>query len=106
VTLRAAVRPALTAVWLICSVALGAAIIAPFVAPAEVLYGVFPECEAKRRGSLCALCGMTTAFVLIARGDIAGAQSSNSGSVALWSVSAVNFAGAAAYSTRALRKRR
>ena len=105
-TLRSGLRPALTAVWLIVSVALAAAIVVPFIAPAEVLYGVFPECEAKRRGAACSLCGMTTAFVLIARGDLDGAQSSNSGSVALWSVSAVNFVGAAAYSTTALRKRR
>src|SRR3990170_4120038 len=74
-------------VWLIVSVALAAAIVAPFVAPAEVLYGVFPECEAKRRGSACSLCGMTTAFVQISNGDLAGAQSSNSGSIALWSAS-------------------
>lgn len=105
-TLTAAWRPALVAVWLIISAALAVAVIAPFVTPEEILYGVFPECEAKRRGGSCALCGMTTAFVLIARGDLDGAQSANGGSVALWSLSALNFAGAVAYSIVALRKRR
>ena len=105
-TLRAAWKPALIAVWLVLSIALAAAALAPFVAPAETLYGLFPECQARRRGMTCALCGMTTAFVSISRGDIAGAQSSNSGSVALWSFSVLNFAGATAYSIKALRKRR
>ena len=105
-TLQAALRPALTTVWLIVSAVLAVAVMAPFLAPAEVLYGVFSECEAKRRGSACALCGMTTAFVQISNGDLAGAQSSNSGSIALWSASSVNFGAAIAYSLRVLRRRR
>jgi hypothetical protein len=82
------------------------AVVAPFLVPAEVLYGVFSECEAKRQGTACALCGMTTAFVQISDGDLAGAQSSNSGSIALWSASLVNFGAAIAYSFRVLQRRR
>lgn len=105
-SLRSDVKPALTGVWLIVSLALAVAAIAPFILPAESLYGVFPECEAKRRGGSCALCGMTTAYVLIARGDFAAAQESNSGSVALWSVSVLNFIAASAYSLLSLVRRR
>jgi hypothetical protein len=106
VSLRSDLKPALTGTWLILSAALATAAIAPFLIPAEVLYGVFPECEAKRRGASCALCGMTTAYVFIARGDLAAAYDSNGGSIALWSASVLNFIAATAYSLMALVRRR
>ena len=104
-SLRSDLRPALTGTWLVVSALLAAAAIAPLVVPAEALYGIFSECEAKRRGASCALCGMTTAWVLIARGDLAGAHDSNSGSIALWSASILNFIAASAYSLMAIRRR-
>jgi hypothetical protein len=110
VNLRSDLKPALTGAWLVISAALAIVVVIPFVIPfvipAELLYALIPECEAKRRGSSCVLCGMTTAFILISRGDLSGAQASNSGSVALWCAFALNFATALAYSFMALLRRR
>jgi hypothetical protein len=105
-SLRADVKPALTSTWLIVSGVMAAAAAAPFVLPAEVLYGLASECPAGLRGSPCLLCGMTTAWVHIAQGDLASAQHSNAGSIPLWTVAVLNFVVAVAYSIMMLRRRR
>jgi hypothetical protein len=105
-SLRADLGPALTSTWLILSGVMGVAAATPFVVPAEVLYGLFPECPSRLRGSACALCGMTTAWVHIASGDRASAVQANAASVPLWTASVLNFGVAVAYSIVMLRRRR
>ena len=90
-------RRAFVAVWLILSSATATAVAAPLVVPADALFGIFPECAARSRGTACSMCGMTTAFVRIASGDLEGAQQSNRGSVALWGGSVLNATGALMY---------
>jgi hypothetical protein len=105
-SLRTDLKPALTTVWLILSLCLAMAAAVPFVVPPEVLYGAFPECSARARGSSCPLCGMTTAWVAISRGDLASARQANAGSVPLWTGSVMNFIAAVAYSIKVARRRR
>lgn len=104
-SLRSDIGPALTGVWLVVSAVLCAAAIAPFALPPGALYSTFDQCAAQARGSSCPLCGMTTAYIRIARADFTGAMDSNPGSVPLWTASLVNFPAAVAYSLAKLRRR-
>jgi hypothetical protein len=104
-SLRADVKPALTGTWLVISAVMALAALMPFLAPAEALYGLFPECPSRARGGSCPMCGMTTAWIFIARGDTASALEANAGSVPLWTASVVNFLVAVAYSITMLRRR-
>ena len=88
---------ALRIVWIIIGFVSGFLVIAPLVFPAGALFGVVPVCAAKAAGGSCFLCGMTTSFVRIGGGDFAGAQASNSGSVALYAVLGLNFVAALSY---------
>lgn len=103
---RSDVLPALAGVWLVISLVLLLAALTPFLAPSDALFGVFPVCEARARGSSCALCGMTTAYVHIGRGDFGSAQATNHAAVPLWVLSLLNFPAAAAYSIPALLRAR
>jgi hypothetical protein len=105
-SLRTDLPRALRSAWLILTFIALAAIVAPLVVPYEVLYGLFPECEARARGDACPFCGMTTAFISLSRGDIAAARESNAGSLAVYGAILVNFAAAAAYSIMTLLRRR
>ena len=88
---------ALRIVWLIVAAVGGLAAIAPFLFSDSFLFGVFPVCAAKTAGSECILCGMTTAFVRIGAGDVAGAQAANGGALTVYFGLVLNFAAAAAY---------
>lgn len=90
-------RSAVFASWLIVSVLLMLAVLAPFVLPAETVFGIAPACEARLRGESCVLCGMTTAYVRLAAGDYGGALESNQWSLAVWLASIANFTVAKAY---------
>jgi hypothetical protein len=81
------------------------AAVVPFVVPAQALFNIAPVCEAKKRGSSCVLCGMTTAYVAIGTADFAGADTANAGALPLWSASVVNFQAAVAYLVMARRNR-
>jgi len=85
-------RIALMATWVVISTVMMLAVLTPFVLPADRVYGMFPACEARLRGEPCVLCGMTTAWVLLAQGNLGGALESNRWSLALWGASIVNFA--------------
>src|SRR5688500_16168445 len=61
-------RRAIVLVWLIVSVGAGVTTAAPFFVPANKLYSVFPQCEARARGSACPACGLTTGFIAISDG--------------------------------------
>lgn len=105
-SLRADLKPAFRSTWLTVSVLMAIVAAAPFVARAEFLGSLFPPCPAKARGSSCLLCGMTTAWSFIGRGDFSSAVQANAGSVPLWTGSVLNFVVAVAYSITMLRRRR
>jgi hypothetical protein len=90
-------RTALVIAWLIVSAVLFTAAAAPFLVPANLLYAIFPACEAARRGAPCVLCGRTTAFIEIAKGDTAAAVIANRFSITLWLLIIVNFTFATTY---------
>jgi hypothetical protein len=71
----------------------------------EALASIMPVCSARAAGRICALCGMTTAFIRIGAGDREGALAAHAASIALWALFVVNFIAAAAYCTVALLRR-
>ena len=91
------IRKGLTITWVILAMVLMVAVLAPFVLPEQTLFSLFPPCEARLRGEACVLCGMTTAYVRLAKGDFAGAIEANRYSAGLWLASIANFAAAKAY---------
>ncbi len=79
------VKKAVLIVWVTVSVALGVAAAAPLVFPHTAIARLAPRCEAKSRyGRECFLCGTTTGFLSIARGDFAAAQTANRASVPMF----------------------
>jgi hypothetical protein len=100
------VKTALRTTWIVVSAVFFLLAVLPFLAPAEWLFRASPVCEAKRRGSECVMCGMTTAYVAIGNTQFADARNSNAGALPLWGASIVNFSGAFAYVSIALHKRR
>jgi len=71
--------------WLALSVAAGGVLLAPFVLPPAALGALAPECQWKDRYHReCILCGMTTSFVAISRGDFRAAARHNQGSLPLF----------------------
>ena len=82
--MNADVRRAFLISWRIVAAAGALLILAPLALPGHWLFGWTPSCPG------CFLCGMTTAFVLIARGDFAGALSANHGSLYLYAGLALN----------------
>lgn len=80
--------------WLAASAVGFALALAPVVLPNGALLGVFPRCSG------CFLCGMTTAFDAIGRGDLESANSANRGSVLLYSSLVINGLIAGTYAVR------
>lgn len=105
-SLRDDLPKALSGAWLVVSAVLGVCVAAPLLLPAEAIYGLAPECEAKAQGGRCAACGLTTGFLLMARGETSAARDANPAAPLLYAGFAMNFLGAAAYSSMALFKRR
>ena len=100
------VKTALARTWIVISAVFFLLAVLPFLAPAEWLFRVSPVCEAKRRGSECVMCGMTTAYVAIGNTQFADARDANAGALPLWIASMVNFSGAVAYVSTALHNQR
>jgi hypothetical protein len=105
-SLRTDTPVALRATWLVLTVAAMTCVVAPLVFSADFLEGLIPVCEAKVRGGSCALCGMTTGFILISRGEIAQAQKANAGAPVLYLAFLLNFVSALSYSIMTLLRRR
>lgn len=83
--MRSDVRKALFIVWVTVSVVLGATAVVPVLAPPAAIERMAPRCEAKSRyGRECFLCGATTGFLAIARGDFTAAQNANRASVPMY----------------------
>ncbi|MBI1787219.1 MAG: DUF2752 domain-containing protein [Acidobacteria bacterium] len=80
-------------VWRILSLVALGVLVAPFLLSADKLAVWTPVCLARREGSSCALCGMTTAFAAIAQGRWRDAQALNRGSLPLYAFLALNQLG-------------
>lgn len=71
--------------WLIVSAALLIALAAPFFISSANLERILPPCEWQvRYGKPCPLCGMTTAFYHISRGDLSQALDAHGESVTVY----------------------
>lgn len=78
-------------VWAVLSIAVLFILTAPFVLPENTIFRLAPVCESKRLGlGQCPLCGMTTAFIEISKGDFTNAFNSNRASLALYSLLVLN----------------
>ena len=100
-------RRALIAAWLVASVVLLFALIAPYLVPEQTLFAASEVFAVPHRhGETCALCGMTRAFAAIARGDFAAALIYNRGAVALYGALLANPLAVAAFLLRRMYKRR
>jgi hypothetical protein len=99
-------RIAAVTVWLIVSaVILAGQVALAFVPESAILRaGAALEWPRHEPGS-CVLCGMTTAFLAIARGDLAGARAAHPWSIALFAVFVVNGVAAVVFSVARLRSR-
>ncbi|MFN3324150.1 MAG: DUF2752 domain-containing protein [Bryobacteraceae bacterium] len=84
------IRKAILWAWQIASVPILLALVLPFVVPPDALAGVLPVCEAKKQQRECILCGMTTGFYAIGRGEFESATAANAASLPLFSAMAVN----------------
>lgn len=82
---------ALFVVWIVVSIAVMFAILSPLFFSTDSIYSWFPECYWKvYYGKSCILCGMTTAFIHISRGDLANALFYNKYSVFLYFLFVMN----------------
>ena len=83
-------RRALTAVWAILSVAILAGGALLWLLPPETVFAISQALQTPHPDDPCVLCGMTGAFVAIARGDFAGAARLNPDALWLFSTLAGN----------------
>lgn len=100
-------KQAFRIVWLAVSAA-GLLILLASVPPAAPLAGrLLPVCQAKARHHReCALCGMTTAFQAISRGDWRDAPRANRGSLPLYFALLANQIAAAGWVLARVRRPR
>jgi hypothetical protein len=99
------VRTSLLAAWLVVSAALFAVLAAPFLLPPQTIFSLAPKCEWKTRcGRECAMCGMTTGFILISRGRFNDALGRNRGSIPLYAAVVWNECTAFWYAIGGLRR--
>jgi hypothetical protein len=95
------------AAWLILSGIVMLAMLAIIAVPPGLLYAAIPECDWQRLyGRPCFMCGMTHAFVALARGDPAAARGYHPWSPLLLGLVVVNQLGAVSAGARALMRRR
>jgi hypothetical protein len=77
--------------WIICSLPLLIAVLLPLVAPASWIGQIAPRCLWKVRfGRACPGCGLTSAFLHIARAEWREAVESNRAGIPLYAGFAVN----------------
>ena len=100
--LLASVRKALAIAWFMVALAGGFVAAAPFALRAETLQTLFPACESRLRGTPCAACGLTTAFIAISKHRLEDARQANAGAVPLFVLLVANLIGGLAYGIRRL----
>lgn len=77
--------------WLSLSIFAAAAIVLPLVASERFIAAVTPQCVWRTTmGRECPVCGLTTAFVFIGRGEWNEAQAANRGGISLYGMFAAN----------------
>jgi hypothetical protein len=104
---KSELRAALILVWMALTLVTAAAAAAPFLLPASWIERVTSACESKRRyGRPCFLCGATTAFIGIGRGDWRSARQANPLAPWLFVAFSANAGAAAAYLAVKARTRR
>jgi Protein of unknown function (DUF2752) len=80
------VRTSFLTAWLIVSAVILPVLLAPFVLPPQTIFSLAPQCQWKAKyGRECALCGMTTSFVLISNGELNAALERNRAGIPLYS---------------------
>lgn len=78
-------------VWIIISAVVLVILVIPFVLSADSVHALTPECESKQKyGKECPLCGMTTSFIYISKGNFQPAHLSNSFSGYLYLLFVIN----------------
>ena len=97
-------RDALLPVWLVTAAVGVSTVVAPLLVPEAILLQASAALQAPDHvpGS-CALCGMTRAFLAIARGDFGAAADFNRGAIPLAGVFLANAAAAATFALRRAR---
>jgi hypothetical protein len=92
------VKAALRLVWFVVTLATFSTVVAAFVLPEAWLVRLVPVCESKRLyGRPCVLCGTTTGFRAIARGDPGAAMSANRLALPLFAIFSANAIAAVSY---------
>ena len=80
------VRISFTIVWLILSGAVALILVAPCLLAPQTIARWKPACEWKAKYNReCVLCGMTTSFIAISRGDLRKALAANGASLFVYS---------------------
>ena len=103
--MKSQLQSALRIVLLAVTLATAAAAAAPFLLTEPLISRVAPVCESKRRyGRECFLCGATTGFIAIGRGDWASARGSNRLAGPLFIAFSANAVIALAYLTQKSRR--
>lgn len=78
-------------VWIVLSLITLFILAAPFVLPENTIYSLLPVCQSKLlTGKECPLCGMTSAFLTISKGNFPEAYLLNHGSLILYFLLAAN----------------
>jgi hypothetical protein len=97
------IKRALLIVWLIATVCETAILVSPFILTPQAISSMTPLCVSKTRyNRSCVLCGMTTAFLSMSKGDVRGALKHNRGSAWLYSAFVGNTTLALLLALRAL----
>lgn len=77
--------------WLTMSAVILVVLVSPFLLSDKTIYSIAPKCEWKiKYHKECVLCGMTTAFIEISKGQLSAANRSNRFSLYLYLVFSVN----------------
>lgn len=94
-------KQALRIVWLVVSLLILFALIAPFAFGRDRVASIVPVCEWKSKyGRQCAFCGMTTSFLDISDGRLGDATHANRAGIPLYLLFVSNEVGWAAFARR------
>lgn len=86
-------RQSFFVLWAVLSLAAFIILLIPFIFPESTIYSLTPLCENRRLGKgECPLCGMTSAFIEISKGDFSRALVSNRFSLVLYGIMVCNLA--------------
>lgn len=84
-------RRALLITWIVCSVVIAGVLVTSRVMTPYAASRWLPVCESQaNHGQPCSFCGMTTAFMAMARGRFGEASAANRGALPLWLSMLVN----------------